>query len=58
MFWGCFIFDYKGLCHVYYTETPTQKAIYKEKMDRLNKEENIYNTLEAFKEQERLKEEV
>lgn len=26
MFWACFTCDYKGPCHIYYPETPKQKA--------------------------------
>ena len=39
MFWGCFTYDYKGPYHIYYPKTLEQKAINKEKIDKLNKEE-------------------
>jgi hypothetical protein len=32
MFWGCFLYDYKGPCHIYYKETEEQKEAYKELM--------------------------
>jgi hypothetical protein len=39
MFWGCFIYDYKGPCHIYYPKTMEQKAANEARMDELNKEE-------------------
>ena len=39
MFWGCFSYDYKGPCHVYYKETPAQKIHYEELIQTLNDEE-------------------
>jgi hypothetical protein len=39
MFWGCFSYDYKGPCHIYYKETEEQKIFYEEKMQQNNDEE-------------------
>jgi hypothetical protein len=39
MFWGCFSYNSKGPCHVYYKETPEQKLHYEELMGKLNEEE-------------------
>lgn len=56
MFWGCFIYDYKGPCHIYYPETPEQKAENEEKIKRLNDEEIEAEARAAFDLQEREKE--
>jgi hypothetical protein len=34
MFWACFIYDYKGPCHIYYPETPEQKTHNEKLIDR------------------------
>jgi hypothetical protein len=39
MFWGCFSYDYKGPCYIYYKETEEQKIFYKEKMQQNNDKE-------------------
>ena len=56
MFWGCFTYDYKGPCHIYYPETDEQKVANKVKMERLNIEEIEAEYRAAFKEQEQEKE--
>jgi hypothetical protein len=38
-FKAVFLYNSKGLCHVYYKETPKQKLQYKELIEKLNKEE-------------------
>ena len=52
MFWTCFIYDHKGLCHIYYLETPEQKAKKEEEIEHLNKEEIITKCCAAFDLQE------
>ena len=39
MFWGCFTYNYKGLCYIYYKEIEEQKEVNKAEIDRINKEE-------------------
>ena len=39
MFWGCFSYNYKGPCHIYYRETAEQKVNYEAQIQRLNDEE-------------------
>ena len=39
MFWACFMYDYKGLCYIYYKETDEQKEVNKVEIDRINEEE-------------------
>ncbi len=56
MFWACFTYDYKGPCYIYYPETLEQKAKNEEEIKRLNKEEIIVDTREAFDIREREKE--
>jgi hypothetical protein len=56
MFWGCFTYDHKGPCHIYYPETAEQKKANEEKMDKLNDEEIEEECQEAFNQQERAKE--
>jgi len=56
MFWGCFTYDHKGPCYIYYPKTLEQKAINEEKMDKLNKEEIKDECRELFNIQERAKE--
>jgi len=41
MFWGCFTYDSKGPCHIYYPETSEQKANNEEMIETLNEEEVI-----------------
>jgi len=36
MFWGCFSYDFKGPCHVYYPETANEKIKYEKMMDDHN----------------------
>jgi hypothetical protein len=56
MFWSCFTYDHKGPCHIYYPETPEQKAKNREEIDRLNEQEIMAECRAAFDEQEREKE--
>jgi hypothetical protein len=56
MFWGCFTYDHKGPCHIYYPETKEQKLANEAKMDTLNGEEIEEECRELFDEQERAKE--
>jgi hypothetical protein len=56
MFWGCLTYDHKGPCHIYYPETPEQKADNEARMDELNKEEIEAECRELFNKQERAKE--
>jgi hypothetical protein len=57
MFWGCFSYDYKGPCHIYYKETEEQKIFYNKKMQQNNDEEikaeaqAEFNRIEAEKEE-------
>jgi hypothetical protein len=39
MFWGSFIYDFKGLYHIYYKETEEQKESNEVEMDQINEEE-------------------
>jgi hypothetical protein len=57
MFWGCFTYDYKGPCHVYYPETEEQKAHYEQAIDKLNEKEVEAECCLAFAKQEKEKEE-
>jgi hypothetical protein len=57
MFWGCFIYDYKGPCYVYYPETEEQKAHYKQAINKLNEKEVKAKCRLAFAKQEKEKEE-
>jgi hypothetical protein len=57
MFWGCFTYDYKGPCYIYYPETEEQKVHYEEAIDKLNKKEVKAECRLAFKKQEKEKEE-
>jgi len=56
MFWGCFTYDSKGPCHIYYPETSEQKANNEEMIETLNEEEVMAECRQAFEEQEREKE--
>jgi hypothetical protein len=56
MFWGCFTYDCKGLCHIYYKETEEQKEANQKEMDRINEEEMEAKCRTAFDTQERVKE--
>jgi hypothetical protein len=57
MFWGCFSYDYKGPCYIYYKETEEQKIFYEEKMQQNNDEEieaearAEFNRIQAEKEE-------
>jgi len=55
MFWGCFTYDHKGPCHIYYPETPAQQLANEVRMEKLNKEEIEAECREAFAERERAK---
>jgi len=57
MFWGCFTYDFKGPCHIYYPETAEQKEHYKEQIDTLNEGEVEAECCLAFDKQEKEKEE-
>jgi hypothetical protein len=39
MFWGCFTYDHKGPCHIYYPETDEQKQYYQDLIDEENDNE-------------------
>ena len=39
MFQGCFTYDYKEPCHIYYKETEEQKELNEAEIDQINKEE-------------------
>jgi hypothetical protein len=56
MFWGCFTYDCKGLCHIYHKETEEQKEANEAEMDRINEEEVEVECRAAFDAQEREKE--
>jgi hypothetical protein len=56
MFWGSFMYDFKGLCHIYYKETEEQKESNEAEMDRINEEEVEVEYRVAFDAQEREKE--
>jgi hypothetical protein len=36
MFWGCFTYDCKGPCHIYYKETDEQKELYNQQIQHNN----------------------
>ncbi len=36
MFWGSFIYDYKGLCYIWEDETKVEKVYAIEELKRLN----------------------
>jgi hypothetical protein len=36
MFWGCFLYDQKGPCHIYIEETAEQKAEYVQMIEEKN----------------------
>jgi hypothetical protein len=57
MFWGCFIYDHKGPCYIYYLETEEQKEHNEELIKELNDNEIKAECREAFAKQEREKEE-
>jgi hypothetical protein len=54
---GCFSYDYKGPCYIYYKETEEQKIFYEEKMQQNNDEEieaearAEFNRIQAEKEE-------
>jgi predicted metal-dependent peptidase len=56
MFWGSFIYDFKGPYHIYYKETEEQKELNEAEMDRINEEEVEAECRVAFDAQEREKE--
>jgi hypothetical protein len=56
MFWECFIYDYKGPCHIYYKKTEEQKETNQGEIDRINKEEVEAKYRKKFNIQEREKE--
>ena len=55
-FWAYFTYDHKGPYHIYYPETPEQKAKNEEEIDRLKEEEVEAECRDAFDTQEREKE--
>ena len=57
MFWGCFTYDHKGPCYIYYLETEEQKERYEELIEELNDNEIKAECREVFAKQEREKEE-
>jgi hypothetical protein len=56
MFWGCFTYDYKGPCYIYYPETVDQKEEYLRVVQKLNDKEVEAECQAAFNRQEREKE--
>jgi hypothetical protein len=56
IFWGSFIYNFKGLCHIYYKETEEQKESNEAEIDRINEEEVEVECRVAFDAQEREKE--
>jgi hypothetical protein len=56
MFWGCFTYDYKGPCHIYYPETEAQKETNQKEIEKINKEEIEAKCRMTFNLQEREKE--
>jgi hypothetical protein len=57
MFWGCFTYDFKGPCHIYYPENEFQKEENTEIIEQLNNSEIEAECRIAFDKQEREKEE-
>jgi hypothetical protein len=57
MFWGCFTYDHKGPCHIYYPETPEQREEYLRVIQKLNDDEIEAECRAAFDRQEKAKEE-
>ncbi|OCK94125.1 uncharacterized protein K441DRAFT_562659, partial [Cenococcum geophilum 1.58] len=53
---GCFIYNYKGPCYIYYKETEEQKEVNKAEIERINKEEIEAECRAAFNTQEKEKE--
>ena len=56
MFWGCFIYDFKGPYYIYYPETESQKADNADLVEQLNIDEIEAECRKAFDIQEREKE--
>jgi hypothetical protein len=56
MFWGCFIYNFKGLYYIYYPETAEQKEYYKEQIGIFNKRKIEAEYCLAFDKQEKEKE--
>ena len=56
MFWGCFTYNHKGPCHIYYPKTADQKQTYKDAVKILNKEELEAKCQAEFAQQEKDKE--
>jgi hypothetical protein len=56
MFWGCFIYDYKGPCYIYYPETAEQREEYLQNIQHLNDTEVEAECRAAFDRQEKAKE--
>ena len=56
MFQGCFTYNYKGPCYVYYLKTAEQKELYKDAIKILNAKEVEAKCYKAFAEQEKEKE--
>ena len=52
MFWGCFTYDFKGPCHIYYIETLKQKKYYIELIKTLNNDEIKAEALKVFNQRE------
>lgn len=57
MFQGCFTYDFKGLCHIYYPKTTEQKEHYEGQINTLNEGEVEVECRLAFDKQEKVKEE-
>ena len=56
MFWGCFTYDIKGPCHIYYPETDAQKLAYGVQIEELNEKEIEAECWADFEVQEKEKE--
>lgn len=52
-FEGCFTYNFKGSCYIYYLKTPTQKKYYKSLIKTLNNDEIKAEALKVFDQQER-----
>ena len=58
IFWGCFIYDYRGPCYIYYPETLEQKEEYLRVIQKLNDTEIEAECRITFNRQEREKEKM
>jgi hypothetical protein len=58
MFWNYFIYNFKKLCYIYYSETTEQKEYYKEQINIFNKEKVKTEYRLAFNKQKKKKKKV